>query len=109
MAYIRKKDVSSKSKLEKLPYKGGSATLEKLPYRGKGEVKMTPLKQEAKRKAVSGVGAKVTKTNRATGETTTTKKTLTPMKMSRVAKPLNRGNSKASTSWNTRKKEFSTR
>ena len=85
MAYLKKKGLSSASNVEKLPYKGSGAVAKKLPYSG-GKVEATPLKKEAKKHASSavkgaltgGVGATVTKTNRATGATTTNKKTLTP-------------------------------
>ena len=85
LAYIKKKGSNSTPNVEKLPYKGSGAVAKKLPFRG-GNVEITPLKKEAKKKASSavkgaltgGVGATVTKTNRATGASTTNKKTLTP-------------------------------
>lgn len=85
MAYLKKKGLSSASNVEKLPYKGGGSVAKKLPYSG-GKAEATPLKKEAKKLASSavrgavtgGVGATVTKTNRATGASTTNKKTLTP-------------------------------
>ncbi len=41
------------NKIDDLVYRGKGATISKLPYRGTAETKVTPLKQEAKRKAVS--------------------------------------------------------
>ena len=73
MAYIKKKGVSSEPKVEKLPYKGGGVTVEKLPYRGTNDAKVTPLKQEAKRKAVTSNKKMMrTATPRKSGGTTKT-------------------------------------
>lgn len=41
------------NKIDNLVYRGQGGTLSKLPYHGTTETKITPLKQEAKRKAVS--------------------------------------------------------
>ena len=77
MAYIKKKGVSSEPKAEKLPYKGGGGTAEKLPYRGTNEAKPTPLKQEAKRKAVAS-NKKMMRTATPISEKKKMMKTATP-------------------------------
>ena len=73
MAYLKKKGLSSASKVEKLPYKGGSVTVEKLPYRGTNVEKPTLLKQAAKKKSTSASKKMMrTATPRNSGSTTKT-------------------------------------
>lgn len=53
------------SKTNDLVYRGQRGTLSKLPYHGTTEAKVTPLKQEAKRKAVSPTKKRVAVTQNA--------------------------------------------
>ena len=52
-------------KTNDLVYRGQRGTITKLPYHGTGEIKATPLKQEAKRKAVSPTKKRVAVTQSA--------------------------------------------
>ena len=45
-----------------LAYRGQRSTISKLPYHGTNGTKMTPLKQEARRKAVTATQKRVTAT-----------------------------------------------
>ena len=47
------------NKIDNLVYRGQGATITKLPYHGTNEPKVTPLKREAKRKAVSATQKRV--------------------------------------------------